>query len=144
MEGSGLVSEVISELAYPLIEFSQGHLVIVNDETRLQRCTRTGVRRGWYDCLEIVDASLRRWPVRLIGTRTDGLVGWFTGRLIADLQLGPPESVSIEDVKRRTVDVLKAATELWDADGQLDERLQAVRRASDMEGLVDSLEAHVP
>lgn len=134
----------ISELTYPLIEFNRGHLVIVDDETRLQRCTRAGVRRGWYDGLEIVDASLRRWPVRLIGTRTDGLVGWLTGRLIADLELGSPEGVTLEDVKRRTVAVLERDTELWDADGQLDERLQAVRRAADMEGLVDALEADVP
>lgn len=134
----------ISELAYPVIEFNRGQLEIVNDESRLRRCTRAGVRRGWYDGLDIVEASLRRWPVSLVGTRTDGVVGWLTGRLIADLELGPQESVTLEDVKRRTVAVLEGDTELWDADGQLDERLQAVRRASDMQGLIDALEADVP
>lgn len=66
------------------------------------------------------------------------MAGWLTGRLIADLELGPPDGVTLEDVKRRTVAVLERDTELWDADGQLDERLEAVRRASDMEGLVNA------
>lgn len=144
MEGSGHVGEAISELAYPVIEFNRGHLVIIDDEIRLQRCTRAGVRRGWYDGLDIVDASLRRWPVRLLDTRTDGVVGWLTGRLIADLELGHPETVTLEDVKRRTAAVLEGDTEFWDADGQLHERLQAVGRAADMQGLIDALEADVP
>ena len=133
-----------SELAYPVIEFSGGHVVVVDDERRLRRCTRAGVRRGWFEGLDIVDASLRRWPVRLAGARADGVVGWLTGRLVADLELGRPGIVTLEDVKRRTEAALVGNVELWDADGQLDERLEAVRRAPDMGALVNALEADVP
>lgn len=72
------------------------------------------------------------------------MIGWLTGQLIADLELGRPETVTMEDVKGRTVAVLKKDAELWDADGQLEERLEAVRRASDMRKLVNALETDVP
>lgn len=75
---------------------------------------------------------------------SDGVLGWLTGRLIADLELGPPESITLEDVKGSSVAALERNTELWDADGQLNEHTRAVRRASDMEHLVNALEADVP
>lgn len=143
-EEVGGVGEAISKLAYPVIAFNRGHLVVIGDETSLRRCTRAGVRRGWFDDLDIVDASRRRWPVRLRDTRADGVIGWLTGQLIADLELGRPKTVTMEDVKGRTVAVLEKDAELWDADGQLEERLEVVRRASDMRKLVNALETDVP
>jgi len=138
------VGDAVSELAYPVIECSRGHLVIVHGETQLRRCTRAGVRAGWFDGLVIVDSALRRWPVTLLQTRADGVVGWLAGRLVADLELGQPETVDLDDVRQHVVDVLQRHADLWDADGQLDARLHAVRRAPDLQQLVDGLETDDP
>ena len=134
----------VGEVAYPVIEFSQGHLVVVHDEIQMQRCTRAGVRRGWFDDLDVVDASLRSWAVRLLGTRADGIVGWIAGRLVADLALEPTGSITLGEVKRRTRAVLERDVDYWDADGQLDRRLRAVSRAPDMPLLIEALESGRP
>lgn len=143
-EGLAGMGVSVNEMAYPAIEFSQGHLVIVHDERELRRCTRAGVRRGWHDDLVIVDSSLRRWSVTLVRTRPDGLTGWVTGRLIADLRLDQPEPVDLDDVREQALDVLQRHADFWDADGQLDRRLQALRRAGDLRQLVDALETDDP
>lgn len=138
------MGEAASQLAYPLIECSRGHLVIVYDETQLRRCTRAGVRAGWYDGLVIVDSALRRWPVTLLQTRADGVFGWLTGRLVADLELGEPGTVDLDDVRQHVIDVLQGHAAYWDADGQLDARLHAMRRAHDLQQLIDALRTDDP
>lgn len=138
------MGEAVSVLAYPVIQFSQDHLEIVHDDTALRRCTRAGVRNGWYDGLVIVDCSLRRWPATLVGTRADRIVGWLTGRLIADLELDRPETVELEDVRQRRQAILQQQADLWDADGQLDLRLEAVRRADNIRQLIGVLQINDP
>lgn len=138
------MGEAASQLAYPLIEFSRGHLVIVHDETELRRWTRAGVRGGWHDDLVIVDSALRRWPVTLRRTRADGVFGWLTGRLVADLELGQPGTVDLDHVRQHVLDVLQRHADFWDADGQLDARLHAVRRAPDLQQLIDALRTDDP
>ena len=138
------MGDAVSELAYPLIELSRGHLVIVHDETQLRRCTRAGVRAGWYDGLVIVDSALRRWPVTLLRTKADGVVGWLAGRLVADLELGQPRTVHLDDVRQHVIDVLRRDADFWDADGQLNARLHALRRAPDLGQLIDGLETGDP
>lgn len=138
------MGEAVSELAYPLIEFSRGDLVIVHDEIELRRCTRAGVRGRWFDGLVIVDSALRRWPVTLLRTRADGVFRWLTGRLVADLELGQPGTVDLDDVRQLVLDVLQRHADFWDADGQLDARLHALRRAHDLRQLIDALRTDDP
>lgn len=138
------MGDAVSELAYPLVELSRGHVVIVHDATQLRRCTRAGVRAGWFDGLVIVDSALRRWPVTLLQTRADGVVGWLAGRLVADLELGQPRTVGLDDVRQHVVDVLQRDADFWDADGQLEARLHALRRAPDLGQLIDGLETDDP
>ena len=134
----------VDELTYPVIEFSRGELVVIRDQHRLRRWTRAGLRNRWQDDLVIVDSSLRRWRVIQVRTHPDGLKGWMTGRLIAELALGRTQTVTLDDVRREVLDVLRRHASLWQADGQLDERLEAVQRAGDISQLVDALETDDP
>ncbi len=77
------------------------------------------MRNGWYDDLVVVASLLRCCSFGLLRTRADGVVGWFTGRLIADFDIRQLEVCELEDVKKRALGVLERHSELWDADGQL-------------------------
>lgn len=138
------MGDAVSELAYPVIECSRGHLVIIHDEVELRRCTRAGVRAGWYDDLAIVDSALRRWSVTLLRTRADDLRGWLTGQLVADLELDQSGTVDLDEVRQHLVEVIQRHPDFWDADSQLHARLHAVRRATDVRQLIDALQTDDP
>lgn len=132
-------------LAYPVLGFSQGHVITVRDENTLTTAGKRGLKSGWFDKLFLVDADCRGYQVKK--AEQAGYVPPYWGFRLFDtrkirvaLTLSEPMDVGLDDVKQRLYRVFDRDPAFWEAGvGDLDELKSQVRAARNVPELVDIL-----
>lgn len=142
---TGTRTTTTAALAYPVLGFSQGHVITVRDEETLTTAGKRGLKSGWFDKLYLVDADGRGYPVKK--AEQSGYVPPFLGFRLFDtrkirvaLTLGEPEDLGLDEVKERLYRVFDRDPAFWEAGvGDLEELKSQVRAARNVPELVDIL-----
>lgn len=142
---TGTKTTTTAALAYPVLGFSQGHVITAREEGTLTTAGKRGLKSGWFDKLVLVDADCKSYPVKK--AEQAGYVPPYWGFRLFDtrkirvaLTLGEPKDISLDEVKQRLYRVFDRDPAFWEAGvGDLEELKSQVRAARSVPELVDIL-----
>jgi hypothetical protein len=94
--------------------------------SELNRCTKRGLRNGYYDALLLVDEQGRRFNVsgarrlRMLPPKSFGhILGFIEGNPRYEVELmfapGPPTAISFDDIRKLIFDSFRKEKHLWEA-----------------------------
>ena len=112
----------LTDLTFPVLAFNQGIVEAYPDEDRATTCTATGLRKGWYRSLLLVDSTGKAVKVKS-GRKLHG-VGWLRGYRLLTGQIikveldfvGEPESMPLPEIRKRVLAGLKGYGQSVDPD----------------------------
>ena len=134
------------EFAYPVFGFTtDAGMWSFDDKDELSTCGKDTLRDHTQDGMELIDSKGRRWKIvsmqRIGGVGLSlGLNCFLAGVSRIDHELQPLEPVTVDDVKRRVSDCLKADPDLWVWE---DETLEGRLAQVDAVGSIRELAEHL-
>jgi hypothetical protein len=135
-------------LAYPVICFSQGIMVVEQTSSDLVTCTKTALKNGYFSDLVVVDSEGRSHRIRK-AEKIRG-VGPFWGYNVflnqrIQVQLFEDEEIEQWSVDQTREKVLKSLRSWagWDASGDLEELRSGISSARSYRDIAAILSSHL-
>jgi len=141
-----MITEVLNlaSVVFPTVSFSKGVALVSRRSTDLATCRMAGLRRGWFNDLQLVDSSGKGWQVD--GARKLHGVGPLWGyniflnqQIKIDLLSSKgPFAVSVDDLRERVLRSFRT-WHGWEEDGTYDALKADIGRAHSVSEIISLL-----